>query len=98
MEDKLFTTFNGACLEDDLFTLFNEAHLGNFRIINRALQDKNISMENLVRYKSMTKRMRVSMRLLGKLYHKDVNERYMALHERVMNLDYALNKRMREKF
>ena len=85
-------------MEEDLFRLFNGAYLGNFKIINRALQDDNISIENLVRYKSMTKRMRVSMRLLGKLYQKDVNERYMALHERVMNLDYALNKRMREKF
>lgn len=84
--------------EDKLFSLFNEAHLGNFKIINRALQDKNISMDNLVRYKSMTKRMRISMRLLGKLYQKDVNERYTALYERVMSLDYALNKRMREKF
>ncbi len=84
--------------EDKLFSLFNEAHLGNFKIINRALQDKNISMDNLVRYKSMTKRMRISMRLLGKLYQKDVNERYTTLYERVMNLDYALNKRMREKF
>lgn len=83
--------------EDELFGLFNEAHLANFKMINRALQDENISMENLVRYKSMTKRMRASMRLLGKLYHRDVNERYMALNERVMNLDYALNKRMREK-
>lgn len=85
-------------MEDKLFTLFNEAHLGNFKIITRALQDENISIENLVRYKSMTKRMRSSMRLLGKLYQKDVNERYAALHERVMNLDYALNARMREKF
>lgn len=85
-------------MEEDLFKLFNEAHLSNFKIINRALQDKNISMENLVRYKSMTKRMRVSMRLLGRLYQKDVNERYAALYERVMNLDYELNKRMREKF
>ena len=85
-------------MEDKLFELFNEAHLSNFKIINRALQDDNISMDNLVRYKSMTKRMRVSMRLLGKLYQKDVNERYTALYERVMNLDYALNKRMREKF
>lgn len=85
-------------MEEDLFKLFNEAHLGNFKIINRALQDENISMYNLVRYKSMAKRMRASMRLLGKLYQKDVNERYTALHERVMNLDYALNKRMREKF
>ena len=84
--------------EDKLFELFNEAHLANFKMINRALQDKNISMDNLVRYKSMTKRMRVSMRLLGKLYQKDVNERYASLYERVMNLDYALNKRMREKF
>lgn len=85
-------------MEEDLFKLFNEAHLHNFKIINRALQDKNISIENLVRYKSMTKRMRASMRLLGKLYQENVNERYTALHERVMNLDYALNKRMREKF
>ena len=85
-------------MEDKLFELFNEAHLSNFKIINRALQDDNISIENLVRYKSMTKRMRVSMRLLGKLYQKDVNERYAALYERVMNLDYELNKRMREKF
>lgn len=85
-------------MEEDLFELFNEAHLSNFKIINRALQDKNISIENLVRYKSMTKRMRASMRLLGKLYQENVNERYTALHERVMNLDYALNKRMREKF
>lgn len=85
-------------MEEDLFKLFNEAHLSNFKIINRALQDKNISIENLVRYKSMTKRMRASMRLLGRLYHKDVNERYAALHDRVMNLDYALNERMREKF
>ena len=85
-------------MEDKLFKLFNEAHLDNFKMVNRALQDENISMENLVRYKSTTKRMRASMRLLGKLYQKDVNERYMALHERVMNLDYALNKRMREKF
>lgn len=85
-------------MEEDLFRLFNEAYLGNFKIINRALQDDNISIENLVRYKSMTKRMRASMRLLGKLYQKDVNERYTALHERVMNLDYALNERMREKF
>lgn len=85
-------------MEDKLFELFNEAHLSNFKIINRALQDENISIENLVRYKSMTKRMRVSMRLLGKLYQKDVNERYAALYERVMNLDYELNKRMREKF
>lgn len=85
-------------MEDKLFELFNEAHFSNFKIINRALQDDNISMDNLVRYKSMTKRMRVSMRLLGKLYQKDVNERYAALYERVMNLDYELNKRMREKF
>lgn len=85
-------------MEDKLFELFNEAHLSNFKIINRALQDKNISMDNLVRYKSMTKRMRVSMRLLGKMYQKDVNDRYSALYERVMNLDYALNKKMREKF
>lgn len=85
-------------MEDKLFELFNEAHLSNFKIINRALQDDNISIENLVRYKSMTKRMRVSMRLLGKLYQKDVNERYAELYERVMNLDYELNKRMREKF
>lgn len=85
-------------MEDKLFTLFNEAHLGNFKMINRALQDENISMENLVRYKSMTKRMRASMRLLGKLYQEEVTERYTTLHERVMNLDYALNKRMREKF
>lgn len=85
-------------MEEDLFKLFNEAHLHNFKIINRALQDKNISIENLVRYKSMTKRMRASMRLLGKLYQEDVNERYTSLHERVMNLDYALNKRVREKF
>lgn len=84
--------------EDKLFSLFNEAHLTNFKIINRALQDENISMDNLVRYKSMTKRMRASMRLLGKLYQKDINERYTALRERVMNLDYELNKRMREKF
>lgn len=85
-------------MEDILFTLFNEAHLGNFKIITRALQDKNISMDNLVRYKSMTKRMRASMRSLGKLYHRENNERYSALYERVMNLDYELNKRMREKF
>lgn len=85
-------------MEDKLFTLFNEAHLANFKIINRALRDENISMENLVRYKSMTKRMRASMGLLGKLYQKEVNERYTALYKRVMNLDYALNKRMREKF
>lgn len=85
-------------MEDKLFALFNEAHLGNFKIITRALQDENISMENLVRYKSMTKRMRASMRLLGKLYQKDINERYAALHDRVMNLDYALNKKIREKF
>lgn len=85
-------------MEEDLFKLFNEAHLHNFKIINRALQDKNISIENLVRYKSMTKRMRASMRLLGKLYQKDANERYLVLYGRVMNLDYALNKRMREKF
>lgn len=85
-------------METDLFKLFNEAHLDNFKMLNRALQDENISMENLVRYKSMTKRMRTSMRLLGKLYQEEVNERYTALHERVMNLDYALNKRMREKF
>lgn len=84
--------------EDELFELFNEAHLANFKMINRALQDENISMDNLVRYKSMTKRMRVSMRLLGKLYQKDVNERYASLYERVMKLDYALNKRVREKF
>lgn len=84
--------------EDKLFSLFNEAHFANFKIINRALQDKNISMDNLVRYKSMTKRMRASMRLLGKLYQRDANERYMALYERVMNIDYALNARMREKF
>lgn len=85
-------------MEDKLFTLFNEAHLDNFKMINRALQDKNISMENLVRYKSMTKRMRVSMRLLGKLYQRETNERYKALYERVMKLDYAVNARMREKF
>lgn len=85
-------------MEDKLFKLFNEAHLGNFKIINRALQDENISMENLVRYKSMTKRMRTSMRLLGKLYQTENNERYSALYARVMDLDYALNKRMREKF
>lgn len=85
-------------MEEDLFKLFNEAYLSNFKIINRALQDDNISMDNLVRYKSMTKRMRSSMRLLGKLYQKDVNERYASLYERVMNLDYELNKRMREKF
>ena len=85
-------------MEDKLFELFNEAHLNNFKIINRALQDDNISMDNLVRYKSMTKRMRTSMRLLGKLYQKDVNERYASLYERVMNLDYTLNKRIREKF
>ncbi len=85
-------------MEDELFTLFNEAHLDNFKVINRALQDEHISMDNLVRYKSMTKRMRVSMRLLGELYQKENNERYNALYERVMNLDYALNKRMREKF
>ena len=85
-------------MEDKLFELFNEAHLSNFKIINRALQDDNISMDNLVRYKSMTKRMRTSMRLLGKLYQKDVNERYASLYERVMNLDYTLNKRIREKF
>lgn len=85
-------------MEKDLFKLFNEAHLHNFKIINRALQDENISLENLVRYKSMTKRMRVSMRLLGRLYQKDANERYLVLYGRVMNLDYALNKRMREKF
>lgn len=85
-------------MEEELFTLFNEAHLDNFKVINRALQDEHISMDNLVRYKSMTKRMIVSMRLLGKLYQKGTNERYMALHERVMNLDYALNARMREKF
>lgn len=85
-------------MEEDLFKLFNEAHLHNFKIINRALQDKNISMYNLVRYKSMTKRMRASMRLLGKLYQEDANERYLVLYGRVMNLDYALNKRMREKF
>lgn len=85
-------------MEDELFELFNEAHLANFKMINRALQDENISMENLVRYKSMVKRMRASMMLIGNLYRKDVNERYTALHERVMNLDYALNERMREKF
>lgn len=85
-------------MEDKLFELFNETHLGNFKIINRALQDDNISMENLVRYKSMTKRMRASMRQLGKLYQRENNERYSALYERVMNLDYSLNKRMREKF
>lgn len=85
-------------MEDKLFELFNEAHLSNFKIINRALQDDNISMDNLVRYKSMAKRMRGSMRLLGKLYQKDINERYTALYDRVMNLDYALNERMREKF
>ena len=85
-------------MEEKLFTLFNEAHLGNFKVINRALQDDNISMDNLVRYKSMVKRMRVSMRLLGTLYREEVNERYSALHKRVMDLDYALNKRMREKF
>ncbi len=85
-------------MEDKLFELFNEAHLGNFKIINRALQDDNISMENLVRYKSITKRMRASMRQLCKLYQRESNERYNALYERVMNLDYALNKRMREKF
>lgn len=85
-------------MEEDLFKLFNEAHLHNFKIINRALQDKNISIENLVRYKSMTKRMRASMRLLGKLCQTESNERYTALYERVMNLDYALNARMREKF
>lgn len=85
-------------MEDKLFKLFNEAHLANFRIITRALQDDNISMDNLVRYKSMTKRMRASMRLLGKLYQRETNERYRALYERVMDLDYALNKRMKEKF
>lgn len=85
-------------MEDKLFELFNEAHLGNFKIINRALQDDNISMENLVRYKSITKRMRASMGQLGKLYQRESNERYNVLYERVMNLDYALNKRMREKF
>lgn len=85
-------------MEEDLFKLFNDAHLANFKIITRALHDENISMYNLVRYKSMAKRMRGSMRLLGKLYQKDVNERYTSLYERVMNLDYALNKRMREKF
>ena len=85
-------------MEEKLFTLFNEAHLGNFKVINRALQDDNISMDNLVRYKSMVKRMRVSMRLLGTLYQEEVNERYSALNKRVMDLDYALNKRMREKF
>lgn len=85
-------------MEEDLFKLFNEAHLHNFKIINRALQDENISIENLVRYKSMTKRMRASMRLLGKLFQTESNERYTALYERVMNLDYALNERMREKF
>lgn len=85
-------------MEEKLFTLFNEAHLGNFKVINRALQDDNISMDNLVRYKSMVKRMRVSMRLLGTLYQEDVNERYSALNKRVMDLDYALNARMREKF
>lgn len=85
-------------MEDKLFELFNEAHLSNFKIINRALQDDNISIENLVRYKSMTKRMRASMRLLGKLCQTESNERYTALYERVMNLDYALNARMREKF
>ena len=85
-------------MEEKLFTLFNEAHLDNFKVINRALQDEHISMDNLVRYKSMTKRMRVSMRLLGKLYQRETNERYKALYERVMNLDYALNARMREKF
>lgn len=84
--------------EDELFELFNEAHLANFKMINRALQDENISMENLVRYKSMAKRMRVSMRLLGKLYQRDFNKRYTSLYERVMNVDYALNARMREKF
>nr|DAK55855.1 MAG TPA: hypothetical protein [Caudoviricetes sp.] len=85
-------------MEDKLFTLFNEAHLGNFKIINMALRDKNISMDNLVRYKSMVKRMRASMRQLGKLYQREENERYRALCERVMKLDYALNARMREKF
>ena len=85
-------------MEEKLFTLFNEAHLGNFKVINRALQDDNISMNNLVRYKSMVKRMRVSMRLLGTLYQEDINERYSALNKRVMDLDYALNARMREKF
>ncbi len=85
-------------MEEKLFTLFNEAHLDNFKVINRALQDKDISTDNLVRYKSMTKRMRVSARLLGKLYQKETNERYRALYERVMKLDYALNARMREKF
>ena len=85
-------------MEEKLFTLFNEAHLGNFKVINRALQDDNVSMDNLVRYKSMVKRMRVSMRLLGTLYQEDINERYSALNKRVMDLDYALNARMREKF
>ena len=85
-------------MEEKLFTLFNEAHLGNFKVINRALQDDNISIDNLVRYKSMVKRMRVSMRLLGTLYQEEVNERYSALNKRVMDLDYALNARMREKF
>lgn len=84
--------------EDELFELFNEAHLANFKIIIRALQDENVSMENLVRYKSMVKRMRVSMRLLGKLYQRGFNKRYTSLYERVMNVDYALNARMREKF
>ena len=85
-------------MEDKLFELFNEAHLSNFKIINRALQDDNISMDNLVRYKSMTKRMRSSMRQMGSSFVVENYERYNALYERVMNLDYALNKRMREKF
>lgn len=84
-------------MENELFKLFNEAHLGNFTIITRALKDDNISMDNLVRYKGCIKRMRNSMRKLSTLYQKNANERYDALYERVMSLDYEVNKRIREK-
>lgn len=40
--------------EDKLFSLFNEAHLGNFKIINRALQDKNVVNVRLVSFPSVS--------------------------------------------
>ncbi|ALA06977.1 hypothetical protein AXI71_gp23 [Lactococcus phage GE1] len=83
--------------EQRLFKLFNEAYAGHYTKVVRALEDEDISSDNLARY------IRYTIVMINKLDKMAValdgpTERIMGATERIEYMQSTLKKRMRSKY
>lgn len=83
--------------EERLFKLYNEAYGGYYNMIVRALNDKDISADNLARYICLTIEMHNIVNNISKALGGNT-DRCRTAYKKIADTQNELRSRMRDKY